>query len=217
MERPIIMNGESVRAILEGRKTQTRRVIPHKLMQNADLDANDPTYIYFTDAYGDSHHAKDCAPYRKNDLLWVKETWAAYKILERSCDGSGYEFAYKADGHDTVQQLRYHISLLLDVPLGAVGIKNMRYHSPVTMPKDAARIWLRVTDVRAERLQDITEAGAIAEGALHGVDASWGGNGAYAQGRYQFLWDMHNAKRGFPWKDNPWVWVYDFKLERVVK
>ena len=230
-ELPIIMDGDSVRAILAGRKTQTRRAIPHKLMQNADLDANDPTYIYFEDAYGDSHRGVTYAPYKKDDLLWVKEAW---KLWDWTEDGVPW-IRYAAD-----EALR-----LRDIPdtgdtfwemetaekIGNIwaklsGRENVikhgaardgKWRSPLFMYKHFTRIWLRVTGVRAERLQDITDPDAIAEGMLHNVDPSWEGNGAFARGRYQSVWDELNAKRGYPWEDNPWVWVYEFEVERMEK
>lgn len=226
-ERPILMNGDSVRAILAGKKTQTRRVIPPRLMANADLDKNDPTYIYLwvPHDFGEYQHAKDVAPYQPGDLLWVKEAWMFWDWTE---DGEPF-IKYEADGTVRIceassdktaerwMDIWAELSVDENYSKHRGAARDNKWRSPMFMFRDCARIWLRVTGVRAERLQGITEADAIAEGALHGVDASWGGNGAYAQGRCQFLWDMLNAKRGYPWKDNPWVWVYEFKAERVMK
>jgi len=76
------------------------------------------------------------------------------------------------------------------------------------MPKTLARIWLRVVDVRAERLQEITETDAISEGTTGG-----GSHPYFWVGAFRYLWDSINAKRGHGWEMNPWVWVVE--IERV--
>jgi hypothetical protein len=93
------------------------------------------------------------------------------------------------------------------------------------MPKEAARIFLRVTDVRAERLQDISVVDVMAEGlpcdneinnpdqSTHDGIKAW--NLAYAQHLFRELWDSLNAARGYGWETNPWVWVYEF--ERITR
>jgi len=228
---PIIMTNESVRAILAGKKTQTRRVMKTfpdvqciKLHQHGDewLESWSAHHI---PCYRSNAWMRHKSPYRKDDLLWVREAWMYWNWTE---DGDPW-IKYAADG--TKRLCRIPDSgdsfweMEVSEKIGDVWAKlsdrdNFQKHgaardnssrNPIFMFKHFARIWLEVTDVRVEQVQDITEADAIAEGALHGVDASWDGNGAYAQGRYQFLWDMLNAKRGYPWKDNPWVWVYEFR------
>ena len=202
-ELPIIFDDESVRAILGGRKTQTRRVIPPRRPR-----------------------------YRVDDLLWVKETW---RITDWEPDDVSIGVQFKADNswidglaiEDEWAFDRYARQCRDDaekagVEIGEdrryewIGEPPTRWRSPVAMPKDAARLWLRVTDVRAERLQDIDAAGIIGEGVFQEIeDDSDYDNLSVAQGAFGAVWDKLNAKKGYPWDSNPWVWVHEFKVERV--
>lgn len=127
--------------------------------------------------------------YQPGDLLWVKETWA-YRT-------AGIGYIYRADGK-TPQ---------ID-----------RWKSPIIMPKEAARLLLAVTRVRPERLQDISEADALAEGIdcrMDGTDREYGFHNDWwwhYDNAFAHLWDSLNAKRGYGWDTNPWVWVYTFEV-----
>ena len=120
---PILFNTEMVRAILDGRKTCTRRVVKPDV-QYFEVN-NDPIYIY--DA--EPEVGKIMPPYQPGDILYVRETFI---------QAAAHTFWYKADGKSWM-------------------LKDLRWKPSIHMPKEAARIWLRVTDVRVERLQDITE------------------------------------------------------------
>ena len=85
--------------------------------------------------------------------------------------------------------------------------EGCRWKPSIHMPKWAARIWLEVTGVRVERVQDISEEDAIAEGIPRGAVQYCG----HAIRLFRDLWDSINAKRGYPWEVNPWVWVVEFK------
>jgi hypothetical protein len=199
-ERPILMNGEMVRAILEGRKTQTRRVLNSTGLAKVRSDGLiDESYR----PYG-----------QPEDRLWVKETWTAFGD-SKGCMVSkdllpSREIIYRAD-HP-----------LADGP----------WRTPIFMPRWASRITLEITDVRVQRLQDISEEDAIAEGVspqivtekdiqdtINGTSephikelARILGPGQFtAKFKYQELWDSINAKRGFGWDSNPWVWALTFK------
>ena len=162
-ERPIIFKGEMVKAILDGRKTQTRRVVKN---------VEDLTVFFRDDKFGCPFKC----PYGKpGDRLWVRETWADVNTSE------GPAICYRADG---------------DV--------QIIWRSSIYMPRWASRITLKILDIRVERLQDISEKDAIAEG-IQPSD--------YAKPKAAFmrLWDSINAKKpGKSWKDNPWVWVIEF-------
>ena len=139
--------------------------------------------------------------YKIGDILWVRETW---------CDlpfDSGY--IYKEDCENILK----------------------KWKSPIFMPKEAARIWLRVKDVRVERLQYISEDDALKEGASEAVraDESCGGHIIRtARNSFEWIWDSINGKRtrrkrgyvkedmkGYKWEDNPFVWVIEFeRIER---
>jgi hypothetical protein len=189
-ERPILFNGEMVRAILDGRKTQTRRVIkpqPCSFWDRCDRlvsDAGQFGWVFYSSSIPLDHGSpKQPFPYgRPGDLLWVRETWA-YK------DG-WTKPAYRADWK---------------TPDKAIETMGAKWRPSIHMPRWVSRITLRVTDVRAERLQEIDEDSIVAEGGH-----------VYGAGAWEWfvpLWDSINAPRGYSWSFNPWVWVVSF--ERV--
>jgi hypothetical protein len=241
--KPIIFCGDMVRAILDGRKTMTRRVIvpqpPEGRLECLDInpevcyDGNlDKTAtlkgLWATfEAYGD--YAIDY-PMRKSrymvgDALYVRETW---------CDVNG-KYYYKAD-----QQCTYCTEDGICMPHGV--LKHItceaceyvgdipKYRPSIHMPKAAARVFLRVTDVRVEPVQDITPVDVVREGAYpdcqdcidnygNGNQCDFGGEDECSQcdsviEAFAALWDSINAKRGYGWDENPWVWVISF--ERIV-
>ena len=133
-------------------------------------------------------------PYKVGDLLWVAETWAS------NIPGCGPQngYSYRAD----------HIT-------GNDGPTKIKWKPSVQMPQSASRITLEVTGVRVERLQDISEEDAIAEGITELANREYSLNGGkfranYAVGSFRQLWDSINAK-SHPWQSNPWVWVIEFK------
>jgi hypothetical protein len=200
--KPIIFSTPMVKAILEGRKTQTRRVI------NPQPDKDDPCIAFSTiegfqttpeqaeeiwaqDEQGQSIQLKP--RYKKGDVLWVKEKFHRYENIH-----GGYSVAYYADCQ-------------------SVRVNGKKWTSPIFMPREAARLFLKVKSVRVERLQDISEADAISEGMKEGN--CWSENNCYPDSpehceserhkcSYKNLWDSLNAKRGYSWESNPWVWVY---------
>lgn len=185
--KPIIFNTEMVRAILEDRKTVTRRA----MKPQPELVGR---FWVFGDArWSDTirtvtpfpgHTMYNRAPYRHGDILWVRETW-------RKRNG---QYEYRAD--DECPE----------------GWRNMvPWHPSIHMPREAARLFLRVTDVRAERLQDISldppgpENQVIKEGCLYLCD-------------FVAVWErtLNSADRPvYAWDANPWVWVISF--ERISK
>ena len=122
----------------------------------------------------------------------MKETFAYTDILNRKP-------IYKANGRE--KNLELH-PFLKDMGPNWIKWKSSRF-----LPKWAARIWLEVTGVKVERVQDISIKDAFAEG-VSTQQAS------HAQPFFQSLWDSLNAKRGYSWKSNPWVWVYEFKRSK---
>ena len=168
-ERPIIMTAESVRAILDGKKTQTRRVV--KPQPDGDhveqwIDLFEP-------------------PYKPGDRLWVREAWCIRVSVEKAwC-------SYKADFPE-------HTLAEMAQRCRNFG-KGTGWKSPMLMPRRLSRITLEVTGLQCERLQRISAADAIAEGYE-------------SIGCYVDDWDKLNAKRGYGWDANPWVWVVEFKV-----
>ena len=189
-EKPILFSGEMVRAILDGRKTQTRRVIkpqpPHWHWHvhqagafNVNVSLNDNREYWVRCPYG-----------KPGDRLWVKEAWKLW-----SCATDWYVISYPYSGMDT-----YPVKCYRDLKiLGTLGKKNLLW-----MPREFSRITLDVVGVRVERVQDIDETAVSAEGAPFEPGGHWD---------FARLWNSINAKRGYGWDKNPWVWVIEFKRE----
>lgn len=183
--KPILFNTEMVQAILDGRKSMTRRVIKDKdITNNFDIDVDGSAYAYINPETGDSYPPTAIAKYQAGDILWVRETW--------SKDENG-EYVYRAN-YGTTEDDSFPPSMY-------------KWKPSIHMPREAARIFLKVTNVKVERLQDIAEEDALKEGAK-----AYGPNncsGTSARIAFAELWDgVYNN-----WRENPWVFVYEF--ERV--
>ena len=193
-------------AILDGTKTQTRRLIKPQPLENTS------GYLYKGTFWGFGEIIPkkmiQYAPYKPGDILWVRETWSDFYFEE-----SGY--IYEAD-EDRVSD-------------------EFRWKSSTHMPRKAARIFLEVKSVRVERLQDITEEDARAEGIKsyllhkeHGGEWRERNGSLFWSSDYNThstrkeafseLWDSLNAKRGYSWESNPWVWVIEFaRIKKPIK
>ena len=211
--KPILFSTPMVQAILDGRKTQTRRIIkPQPLKQLFDVNMG-----YWSEEPSDLKQPYIKSKYKVGDILWVRETWQQQYFeqeIKKSWAGKCYVakdgFRYKADGVE------------LDKSSKAFG----KWKPSIFMPKEACRIFLEVTNVRVERLQEISVMDAINEG----IQKTWisddekstmwknyinNGKGSYHHPVKSFssLWESINGKES--WKSNPWVWVYDFeRIER---
>ena len=197
--KPILFNTEMVRAILDGRKTVTRRLVKPQPPYDVQCPLGYCTDGYKSEigkfAFG-SH--KDggkmifCKPpYQPGDILYVRETW-----------GEGYEegtYIYRADDK------------LAGLPTFKESSKLI-YHPSIHMPKEAARIWLKVTDVRVERLQEITEEQIGRDGVE--VEYPHVLNGEEKRYAFSTLWNSTVKKSDldrYGWNANPWVWVIEFE------
>lgn len=193
---PILFSAPMVHAILDGTKTQTRRVVkPSK--KGSDIPEKSKAKI--------------------GDVFWVRETWQHTKVLNLAWDDENYGYVYKADGQpwDDYDWWKWKPSIF--------------------MPKDACRLFLEVTNVRVERLQDISVKDIKSEGVKISVTPNgnlvynltkknaeisflndWGFNKDNKPterdiwlAHWASLWSMVNGRES--WENNPWVWVYDFK------
>lgn len=203
--KQILFNTEMVRAILDGRKSCTRRIVkpqqlvgllpdkckngvPEEFLKEMKLMFK--PYCNMTDIELINTAYK--APYQRGDILYVRETWC--KGLER--------YIYRADYSDTEKFYRDGKEI------------EMKWHPSLHMPKDAARIFLRVTNVRVERLQDITVEDALAEG----MDKYIRLNGELDENSiitsFIGIWNSTIKKSDldrYGWNANPWVWVIEFE------
>lgn len=196
MIKPILFNTKMVQAILDGRKTTTRRVI--KVDNNLDFIGVKNGEALF--GKGCCIHETMKPPYMK-DILYVRETWMISNPMGDTLKGEGTaEYVYKA-GY--AKGKRVHIIASQEKNLGV-------WQPSIHMPKEAARIFLKVTDVRVERLQDISEVEALKEGAQSGMI-----NGpCSARFDFQEIWDKTVNKKDidkYGWNANPWVWVIEFE------
>lgn len=198
--KPILFNTEMVMAILEGRKTVTRRVIKLDLGL-ADTDKNDSSYLKIPDEYGDYHHVKDLCRYQVEDILYVRETFN---------DEETYTTLFAAD-KDFIDRGCKEVGDYLFME------GEIRWKPSIHMPKKLARIFLKVIDIRVERLQDITVKDIEKEGypneidfsiipmAMQGVMFEW----------WTYAWNSTIKKQDlgkYGTKANPWVWVIEFEL-----
>lgn len=187
-ERGIIFGAESVRAILAGRKRQTRRVV-NPQPESGVMRCHYVKSTWAHKAPADQHGPEGCTcreircPYgAPGDLLWVREAWGP-------CEGG---IIYRADESDSAKP------------------DDGRWHSPIHMHRSFSRLTLRVLSVRVERVQEISEEDARAEGCGYSgpaPDAPLSERDLFAR-----LWDSINAKRA-PWSSNPWVWCIEFARE----
>lgn len=217
--RPILFSGPMVRAILDGRKTQTRRVVKPqpehglRLYQTSRMAAA---------LWGELVGLKSptmCAASRircpygaPGDVLWVRESWyydlPPHTLPSDRPEGFDADSLYfRADGECCAQ--------IPECQCAEVG--KPKWKPSIHLPRWACRLWLRVKSVRVERVQEISAADVDAEGYPQGgtepqclqtmteIRRSW----------YRDLWDSINAERGFGWAANPWVWVVEF--ERIEK
>lgn len=213
---PILFNGDMVRAILDGRKTCIRRVIKPQWEECPHCKYVHNEYIY--DKMAENVYCARCgypleperrSPYQLEDILYVRETWGHPISLN-----SDKQYVFRAD------------------KIAESGFKNDSHiwRPSIHMPKEAARIWLKVTDVRVERLQSITEEGAIREGA-EGEECHHTNVGAFGctdcmntgwieppHVEFMQIWDSTIKKSDldrYGWDANPYVFVIQFvKIDR---
>jgi len=196
-ERPILFSGEMVKAILKGCKSQTRRVVKGIALEWLWLDMFTPEYVALPGNYFSLYGYT-------GDRLWVKETWAAVWPDEDPVPLEQCNIEYKADTGDL-----YPGSWPAEEARG--NPEAPKWRSSRFMPKWVARIWLEITSVRVERLQSITEDDTFAEGIVTGKPYTYG-EGVEC---YRALWNKLNARRGYPWESNPWVWVIEFQRLKI--
>jgi hypothetical protein len=209
MERPILFSTPMVQAILGGKKSMTRRVIKPQPTR--------PYWCGIGHGWDDGHGYEIKCPYGKpGDNLWVRETWGNYSEDDPECNAAYY--LYRADYPLDAKGYWYepeHINFC-DFP---------KWRPSIHMPRAACRLRLKISDIRIERLQDITKEDAKAEGIDIGrIDEEmYEKKKAYALlanhlpvAQFADLWNGINIKRGYGWDTNPWVYVVSFERVEVL-
>lgn len=204
-ERPILFSGPMVRTTLDGTTTQTRRVV--KPQPAKAFPASEQGW------FGFSLDGKltNCPYGQPGDRLWVRETWSPYRQSSVACPTADATYAVFKDGGHKYRRSGKVIAGLAEYNAGAFD--HIKWRSPYHMPRWASRLTLEVTAVRVERVQEISEKDAMAEGAIPLLVPPDGGSAPHCEG-FSDLWDSLNAKRGFGWAVNPFVWVVEFAARR---
>ena len=193
--KPILFNTDMVRAIMDGRKTCTRRMVKPQWEECPHCKYVHNEYIY--DEMAENVYCARCgypleperrSPYQPEDILYVRATWHRYTKRVGKGEGCHLEehYGYKASIANSEDA-------------------EEPWKPSIHMPKEAARIWLKVTNVRVERLQDITEDGAEVEGCFDYTSTALG---------FPDVWDSTIKKSDldrYGWNTNPWVWVIEFE------
>lgn len=207
-ERPILFNTEMVKAILDGRKTCTRRVIKDAVKENQEINKNGKGEFELYDITPRCGIPKGKLykpPYQPGDILYVRETWQNAGLVDEFDHViAGTEKYYYAAGPEAPC-----FDFWVDPETGEHKA-HMPWKPSIHMPKEAARIWLKVTDVRVERLQEITETQAQVEGCNSGLLTG----PCTARGQFENLWNSTIKKPDadkYGWSANPWVWVIEFE------
>lgn len=219
-ELPILFNTEMVRAILDGRKGATRRIVKGFIPNDAiwGYTAFTPKgYIScrgtFADGYGEKFFKLPCEP---GDILFVRETWQCWRAHRYEATA---DIRFRAGGDDVRLQFangstdsidRYDFDTFVHKWFS----HNGEWKPSLFMPKEAARIWLRVTDVRVERLNEITDKGAEREGAQPDYPFDYDVDKWPNLEHFKKIWNSTIKKSDidrYEWDANPWVWVVEFE------
>lgn len=208
---PLLFNGEMVRALLDGRKTQTRRVITNDLWCSLFYGELDEDGWPWIECPSTGYSGKLPCPYgQPGDIIWVKETTVD---VERH----GYLGPVYAQSEQGVGILDFGLGPPDD--FAEVEPHDVKLRPSIFMKRKWSRITLRITDVRVERIQDISEADAIQESVGMILADGWPDPGAMTdainrsrRAGFELLWDSINAKRGHGWDANPWVWALTFDV-----
>lgn len=216
---PILFNTDMVRAILDRRKTATRRKVNIDIANQFDVEHDGRTVIAYIDqATGDSYNSERICRYQIGDILYIRETWAFMPCI--GCNG---EYARPGVGmacYDT-QAVEYDDGNSISdgcfvYRADCKKPERICWRPSIHMPKEAARIFLKVKDVRVERLQAMTLDDFLSEGVTIRPEAFNDPDNAYLQARDVFVkvWDSTVKKEQiylYGWDGNPWVWTIEFE------
>lgn len=198
--RPILFNTQMVQAILEGRKTVTRRLVTFQPGQNPQWSGYIPDGHVL---YGSNNVPAAKPPYQPGDILYVRETWQffpCFDCVKSMCDTTPLTYE---DSDSVIEGCWIYKADYIEIDQ-----KRVCWHPSIHMPKEAARIFLRVKDVRAEKLKHIRYFDCLAEGI------------PYRQMEDDIIRDFAELwastikpadRASYGWEANPWVWVIEFE------
>lgn len=214
-ELPVNFTAEEVRGTLENRKSQFRRVIKPQPTHFHKFGGHQPVPCLDKGKVGPTCAGEMVCPYGlRGGHLWVREAWAVHKYYDgRPANGCGPIPEVAVECREIPDSVR----VLPSRAHRSIGEERGKWRSPVHMPRWASRITLEITDVRVERLQEISINDIQAEGVMpDGV--------VFEPGKrypvkaldatlvlWKIRWDVLNTKRGYSWESNPWVWVVTFR------
>ena len=209
--KPILFNTQMVRAILDGRKSCTRRIVKPQWEECPNCKYVHNEYIY--DNLAENVYCARCgypllperrAPYQPGDILYVRETWERFECW--NCDGDERGNCPKEPKKSVLDKTcGCYMYRATDEISG-----DAKWRPSIHMPKEAARIWLKVTNVRVERLQDISGEDLIKEG----IDLFQSNYVRVAFNEFKNIWNSTIKKSDidrYGWDSSPWVWVIEFE------
>lgn len=251
-DHPILFSTDMVKAILSGKKTQTRRIVkPQPTLERSPL-SSDPGLLFKVpapkgmaghDMLGRKNMIERCPHGQPGDLLWVRETFKYWNWTE---DGMPW-IKYAADDKslffdscipdewcEKLENIWVNLSDPENYKIDSTA-RDRKWRPNIFLPRWASRLTLKTTDIRIERVQDISEEDAKAEGVK--LVGAWirtqdklyedyldrtGVGLLSAKESFQTLWDSINSKSGHSWDKNPWVWVIEFEvinknIDKVIK
>ena len=225
--KPILFNTKMVRAILDGRKTQTRRPVKDQVDKDGmwGYAISTPKNSISFRRKGKEWYYK--LPYQPEDILYVRETFAVGEVdYGEEPDGRAVPYISQCEGENNIIPKEWAIR-------NDIGIEEVRWKPSIHMPKKLARIFLKVTDISVERVQEITPLDASKEGVdsilldsdhplYHKVYELYGKWDEEEQTMYAgnvdvfaTVWNEIYKEKGYGWEENPWVWVIEFeRIER---
>lgn len=208
--KPILFNTEMVRAILDGRKSCTRRLVKFFAKKNPLWTGYIKDWLMLYNGRNEPCIRK--APYQPGDILYVRETWT------EECGKYYYRADYDSDYLDQCETLSGGYPASCRNHPGCDGCMatstRIHWHPSIHMPKEAARIWLKVTNVRVERLQEISAESALAEGADKYIHTNGGLDENMTITSFIGIWNSTIKKSDinrYGWDASPWVWVVEFE------
>ncbi|MCT7637028.1 hypothetical protein [Aliarcobacter butzleri] len=217
--KPIIFNTEMVKAILDGRKTQTRRVVNKEYLGMADIDDNN-IYVPNEDGGYINILRTSWSKYKVGDILWVRETWCYGSVVGDSDDYGNEELWLEQLQEHEDNEIVFYKADMDEALNQGVSFDEVAWKPSIHMPKKYARIFRVVTKVKIERLQDMNIEDFLDEGIIDlGFVVSSPSNGLneyyeYLKNKWQILWNS-TAKKGYRLEDNPFVFVYEFEKVEV--